>query len=97
MSQHVAPKIDEDGKQRAEMRHDVGELTLVWPACESWHQNEVAGGRNRQKFGDALHQRENDNLLYRHGRPLVRRACSAPEQVLYRDRAPRDSFCERRH
>ena len=38
---HVAPEIDENGKQRAEMRHDVGELALVRPMHQIGDQDEM--------------------------------------------------------
>ena len=46
---HVAPEIDEDGEQRAEMDHDVGELALVrpsmiWGTRIRWPEEEI--GRN---------------------------------------------------
>jgi hypothetical protein len=28
---YIPPEIDEHGEKRAKMRHDVGELALVWP------------------------------------------------------------------
>ena len=29
-------------------------------------KNQVAGGRDRQKLGDGLHERKHDDLLYGH-------------------------------
>jgi hypothetical protein len=74
---HVAPEIDQDGKQSAEMRHHIDQDALVGPMHELGNENEVPRGRNGQEFGDALHHGKDDDLLYRHGplaAPLVRLA-----------------------
>ena len=63
---HVAPEIDEDGKQRAEMRHDIDDDALILPMHQLGNENQMPGGGNRQELGDALHHREHDDLLYRH-------------------------------
>ena len=42
--------------------HDVGQEALVRPAGERRHQQQVAGGGDRQEFGDALDQGQDDDL-----------------------------------
>ena len=40
--QHVAPEIDKDGEQRAEMHHDVGDLALVGPAGQRRDEDQMS-------------------------------------------------------
>ena len=58
----LAPEIGDDGEQRADVNGDVEGEALVRPAEEMRHQHEVAGARNRQELGQALHDGENDRL-----------------------------------
>ena len=59
----VAPEIDENGQQRAEMRQDIGELALVGPMHQLGDQDQVARGGDRQELRDPLHYGKHDDLL----------------------------------
>jgi hypothetical protein len=65
------------------MGHDVDHDALVRPAGQGGDQDQMAGGRDRKKFGDALDEGENDDLLDRHaGIPIV----PSPPQSPWRGR-----------
>ena len=48
------------------MHHDVGDQPLIGPAGEDRHENQMARGGYRQKLGDALDYREDDDLFDGH-------------------------------
>ncbi len=45
------------------MHHHVGELALIGPAGERRDEDQMAGGGDGEELGDALHHRQNDDLL----------------------------------
>ena len=51
----------------ARMRSAVEAAALVGPAGEGGHQQGVAGGGNGKEFGDALDERQHDDLEDEHG------------------------------
>lgn len=49
------------------MHHDVGEQPLVRPAGDDRHQQQVTRRGDGKEFGDALDERQNDDLHDEHG------------------------------
>jgi len=75
-AQHVAPEVEQDGAQRADMHRDIDKQALVRPVGEPRHQDQVRRGTDRQELGDALDQRQDDDLDQRHRRGLPSRRCA---------------------
>ena len=82
----IPPEIDQDRRQRADMDRHVHHQPLVLPAGDERHQHEVAGGAHRQELGDALNERENDDMKERHGRASRSVAADSPPPRLYHRR-----------
>jgi len=60
---HIAPEIDENRKQGAEMHHHVGENALIFPAGQCRNENQMPRRRNGEEFRDPLHHGEHDDLF----------------------------------
>ena len=52
----IAPEIDDDGAERADMDSDVDGEALVGPASHQRHEAQVRGRTHRQEFGYPLHE-----------------------------------------
>ena len=48
------------------MNHHVYDQALIFPSGQRRDQYQVAGGRNRQELGNALNDRQDDNLFQKH-------------------------------
>ena len=83
--QDLRAKVPEHGQQCAEMHGHVERQSLIGPAQETRHQDQVGGAGNGQEFGEALHQGEQTGLQQIHGQsrlgnawPPYPRLCAAP-------------------
>jgi hypothetical protein len=75
----VAAVVHEHRHQRAEMQGQVEGDALVGPAEQETDQAEMARTRDRQEFGQRLHQREQENVAEFHGRTCGKEAdCASP-------------------
>ena len=51
---HIGPEIQDDREQRADMHRDVDHLPLILQPGQVGQQDQMARGRDRQEFGQAL-------------------------------------------
>jgi len=58
----VAIEKHQDGYERSHVQRDVKGKTGVLPSEQPGRQSQVRGAADRQKFGDPLHERENNHL-----------------------------------
>ena len=63
---HVAPEIDHDGEQAADMNRDIEQGALVFPGSQKVHQVQMTGRTDRQKLRQPLYDGEKYQLFNRH-------------------------------
>src|SRR5271155_5987036 len=61
-----AEEIEQDGDQSAEVQRYVEGDAGILPVQQVWNQNQMRRAADGQKFGEALHDCENDCLPQRH-------------------------------
>ena len=72
-SPEVAPEVEDDRGHRAELDHRRERCTGIVPTEERRDDAQVSGRGDRQEFGEALHDAEDDGLEGTH--PSTVTAC----------------------
>ena len=61
----IAPEIQHHRQQRADMHRHVEQQPLILPAGDIGHQDQMRRGADREKFGNALDQGQDDQVEQR--------------------------------
>ena len=62
----IAKEVDDHRHQRARVQRDIERQAAVLPTEEPRDQDQMRGAANGQKFGERLHNRQNDHLVNGH-------------------------------
>ena len=62
----IAKEVDDHRDQRARVQRDIERQAAVLPTEEPGDQDQMRGAANGQKFGERLHNREDNRLVNGH-------------------------------